>query len=92
MRHDLHIIAINIFNRCAANNIGLEVQWIRRNELERADFISRIIDIDDWQISHSLFCYFDNIWDLHTVDCFANTIILKCLSFSPAIGTQDARG
>ena len=41
---------------CAANNTELEVQWIPRNELERADFISRIIDTDDWQISDSLLC------------------------------------
>ena len=47
MRHDLHIIAINIFNLCAANNIELEILWIPRNELEKADFFSRIIDIDD---------------------------------------------
>ena len=72
MRHDLHIIAINIFNLCAANNIKLEIQWIPRNELEKADFFSRIIDIDDWQISHGLFRFLDNSWGLHTVDCFPN--------------------
>lgn len=38
MRHDLHITAINIFNLCATNNIELEIQWISRNELQKADF------------------------------------------------------
>lgn len=72
IRHDLHIIALNIFNLRAANNIDVDIQWIPRNKLEKADFISRIIDIDDWQISHGLFCFLDNSWGLHTVDCFSN--------------------
>ena len=47
MRSDLHTIAVEIFRFCA-NDIELELQWIPRTEIERADYISRIIDIDDW--------------------------------------------
>ena len=51
MRNDLHAIALEIFQFCAHNGIELEVQWISRSEIERANYFSRIIDIDDWQIS-----------------------------------------
>ena len=47
MRSDLHAIALKIFQFCADNGIELEVQWLPRTEIERADYISRIIDIDD---------------------------------------------
>ena len=63
MENDLHIIAIykNIFSICVGNNIKLNIQWIPRKELDKADFIIRIIDIDDWQISYSVFRCLDGI-------------------------------
>lgn len=66
MRNDLHIIAIDIFNMCFANNIELDIQWIPTMNWSKAEFISRIIDTD------SFFGYLDSIWGLHKVDCFAN--------------------
>jgi hypothetical protein len=72
MRFDLHIIALKIFQICADNAIHLEIQWIPRTEIEKADFISRIIDIDDWQITRDCFEAIERLWGIHTVDCFAN--------------------
>ena len=72
MRSDLHIIALKIFQICADNAIHLEIQWIPRTEIEKADFISRIIDIDDWQITRDCFEAIERLWGIHTVDCFAN--------------------
>jgi len=48
------------------------MQWIPRTKLDRADFIYRIIDVDDWQITTSFFELLDYAWGPHTVDCFAN--------------------
>ena len=48
-RKDLHVIAIKIFQFCLFcidNVIELEVQRIPRSELDRGDYISRIIDIE----------------------------------------------
>ena len=47
MRSDLHLIAVEIFYFCVDYNIALEVKWIPRSEIDRADYISRIIDVDD---------------------------------------------
>lgn len=45
---DLHRLAIKIFQFFFS--ISLEVQWIPRTENEKADYISRLLDFDDWQI------------------------------------------
>ena len=42
-----------------------------RNDNERADALSRIIDYDDWSINPSVFKWLDSIWGPHTVDRFA---------------------
>ena len=44
-------IAMESFQFCVDDNFALEVQWIPRSEIDRADYISRFIDVDDWQIS-----------------------------------------
>ena len=50
----------------------LEVQWIPRTLNQQADYISRLLDTDDWQITDDLFLSLDACWRPHTVDCFAN--------------------
>ena len=74
MKSDWHAIAPDVFQICAQHGRYLEVQWIPRIQIERADFISRLIDIDDWQLTWLLTC-FENLetrWSPHTFDCFAN--------------------
>ena len=61
MRADLHVIALRIFQLCANNDIHLDIQWIPRTEVDRADFISRLIDIDDWQITPSCFAELERL-------------------------------
>ena len=45
---DLHRLAIKIFQFCAKHSIRLEVQWIPRTENEKADYISLLLEFDDW--------------------------------------------
>ena len=76
MKLDLHRLAIKIFQFCAKHQIQLDVQWIPRTDNEKADYISRLIDIDDWQITQEFFQLIDNQWGPHTVDCFCQ--FLQC--------------
>ena len=46
---------MKIFQFCAEHSISLEVQWISRTENEKAGYISRLVDFDDWQTTHGLF-------------------------------------
>ena len=55
MKLDLHRIARSIFSICIQSGIYLDIQWIPRSLNEQADYISRLIDTDDWQITHEFF-------------------------------------
>ena len=77
----LHAIALESFQFRANNGIELELQWIPRTEIERADYISRIIDIDDWQISADCFMSLEESWGVHSVDCFASYCNNKVCKF-----------
>ena len=52
--------------------IRLEMEWIPRSENEVEDYISRIVDLDDWQINPNIFPMIDSLWGPHTVDRFAS--------------------
>ncbi|XP_063442628.1 uncharacterized protein LOC134722924 [Mytilus trossulus] len=70
----LQEIAMNIFKLCSELNITLEVVWIPRSENTKADYISKMIDIEDWGTSIEFFKFIDDMWGPHTVDRFANYI------------------
>ena len=48
MKPGLHNLTIKIFGACLTSKIKLEIQWIPRTENDKADFISRLIDFDDY--------------------------------------------
>ena len=51
MRLELHRMERSIFNIYIQSGIFLEVQWIPRTLNQQADYISRLLDTDDWQIN-----------------------------------------
>ena len=55
MKKDLHCIALRIYQLYLEHGIGLEVEWIPCTEIERADFISRLIDLKVGQITSACF-------------------------------------
>ncbi|CAC5399039.1 unnamed protein product [Mytilus coruscus] len=62
MKPELQDIAMCIFENCLIHNISIDVVWVPRTLNEKADFISRIIDYDDWGIDEQLFMYVDSLW------------------------------
>ena len=42
--------ALAIFSTSVANNIRIEPEWISREENQIADYVSRIVDYDDWSL------------------------------------------
>ena len=97
MNLDLQLIAMNIFNTCLANNIKLDVQWIPRTWNEQADFISRLIDPDDWGVSQQLVQLINDSRGPLSVDCFAcfyNAKLPKFFSrcWNPGTAGVDAFG
>ena len=52
--------------------IRLEPEWIPREKNERADYLSRIVDLDDWLLNPVIFAQLDVQWGPHTIDRFAD--------------------
>lgn len=86
MRSDLHAIALEIFQFCN-NSIELEVLWIPRTEIGRADYISRIIDKKIARFQSIVFMSLEKSWG------FIQRIVLQVnviIRFSLDFGTHNA--
>ncbi|CAG2204269.1 unnamed protein product [Mytilus edulis] len=81
MKPELQDIVLCIFENCLTHNISLDAEWVPRTFNEKADFISRIIDYDDWGVGEQLFTYFDSLWGPHEIDWFANDDNHKLTAF-----------
>ena len=44
------------------------MEWIPRSKNEQADFLRRIYDPDDWDLSQHFFTRIYQIWGPHTID------------------------
>ena len=45
MKEHLHILALDIFQTARDNKIDIAVEWIPRTQNERADYLSKIVDL-----------------------------------------------
>ena len=62
---DLQSEALSIFNICCSRGISIEMEWIPRTQNDKADFLSRICDSDDWGLSWNTFQNIDLVWGAH---------------------------
>ena len=79
---DLHCLSLDIFSTCLQNNVNLYIKWIPRSENCLADFVSKMVDYDDWRVTDEFFAFIDSIWGPHTVDRFANSENKKLRRFN----------
>ena len=42
--------------------IHIEPEWIPRKQNEIADYISRIVDYDDWFVNPAVFVWVNELW------------------------------
>ena len=68
----LHAIALKVFALLVQYQLHLEPEWIPRDLNVRADFLSRIVDYDDWFLDPAIFAHIDAMRGPHTVDRFAS--------------------
>ena len=71
-KRPLHVVLRKIFKLCIHNQIHSEPEWIPRELKERVDYLSRIIDLDDWYLNPIIFNRVDKLWGPHTIDRFAD--------------------
>lgn len=60
----------------------MEPEWIPRDQNRIADYLSRIVDFDDWGISSRTFQLIDARWGAQSVDRFANSSNAKLPRFN----------
>ena len=65
MKEKLHSLALSIFSTCVEKGISIDIQWIHRTESEKADYISKMFDFEDWGVTLHFFVFMDQMWD-HT--------------------------
>jgi hypothetical protein len=92
MKRELQDIAISILCNCLNNNISIDVEWIPRSKNDQAEFISRIVDYDDWGVSDEIFIHLDSLWGPHEIDWFANDNNHKLPVFYSRYWTINAIG
>lgn len=95
MRSQLQSIAMDIFGLCFRQGIKLEMFWIPRTENERADYLSKINDPDDWGISMFVFKQLESLWGPYDMDWFASYYNAKVDRFcsrywNPGSAVMDA--
>lgn len=72
MKTELHSLARSIFSTCTEKGISIDIKWIPRSENVLADYISKMIDWEDWGVSDEFFTFMNDLWGPFTVDRFAN--------------------
>ena len=84
--------ALSIFNICCNHGISIEMEWIPRSQNDRADYLSRIYDADDWGLSPLSFHRIDLAWGPHSIDRFANHLNAKLPRFNSRFWNPGAEG
>ena len=72
MKEHLHQLAVDIFHTAKENNIEIEVEWIPCSSNEKADYLSKIVDFDDWIVKDCYFHGVNSYWGPCSVDCFTS--------------------
>ena len=81
-KHELQVLALKIFDTCRINDIKLDVVWIPRDQNKTADYLSKCIDKDDWEITTTLFDKLNTLYGPFTIDRFASNRNTKTLRFN----------
>ena len=92
MKRDLQEIALDIYQICNDNNVKIEGVWIPRSLNDKADYISKIYDRDDWSISQFCFDKLNAMWGPFTMDRFASFHNKKVVRFNSRFWTPGSLG
>ena len=68
----LQALALKIFSLSIQHNIRLEPEWIPRELNQKADYLSRIVDYDDWMLNPVVASDINHLWGPHSLDRFAS--------------------
>ena len=81
---------LRVVELCMQHNIRMEPGWIPREENQLADYFSRIVDLDDWQLDVGAFRFLNALWGPHTIDRFADHYNAQLVRFNSRFACPGA--
>ena len=63
---------VSVFNLAMQHQIHLEPSWIPREQNQYADYLSRVVDYDDWKLNPKVFNELDSMFGPHSIDRFTS--------------------
>ena len=85
---DLQTEALAIFSTCLQQHNIIKIE---PDQNEQADYISRLVDYDDWMLNPEIFHLLDAMWRPHTIDRFANMFNNQLVRFNLRFGTPPRK-
>ena len=73
------------------HNTSLEMEWIPKSKNEKADFISRIVESDDWSVCEDIFEFCDKNGVLIRLTGLLHSIMQSYLDLTLGTGLLDLR-
>ena len=67
----------------------IEPEWIPRELNQQADYLSRIVDYDDWKLNPIVFADLDCLWGPYSVDRFADASNAQLPRFNSRYWNKD---
>ena len=61
-KESLQALTLKIFSLSIKHNIRLEPEWIPRDLNQKADYLRRIVDYDDWMLNPVVFSDLNHLW------------------------------
>lgn len=62
--------------------IYIDIQWVPREQNTKVDYISKMIDHENWGFSDDFFAFIDKLWGSHSVYRFASSLNNKTEKFN----------
>ena len=88
-KQHLQVFALEIHQLCSKYDIDIDIKWIPRSENSKADYISKIIDHEDWGTTYDFFNFMNELWGPFTVDRFANSKNFKVSRFNTKFWCEE---
>jgi hypothetical protein len=90
-KEHLQSICLDLFAFCLERRIELRPKWLSREENARADYLSKVRDVDDFGLSLDAFAYVSRRFGPFTVDRFASEHTRSFLASMRFTGAQARR-
>ena len=91
-KEDLHDISEVVKHVCIRNEIDIVPIWVRRDQNQTADMLSRYPDKDDLSINDEYFQTCNTLFGPYEVDAFATHYNKKCLIFYSKVWCPGTSG